>query len=103
MPTREKTRSTGGPLAATHIVAPVASARREARTSAVMPAESQNVVTVMSTTRPSAPLLSTDSSASRMSSAMVRSISAGNLTTAVRPYQDTRKRSSDTTTPPFTG
>jgi len=76
----------------------VAEARREARTRAVTPAESRNVVAVRSTTRPSAPALSADSSASRSPSALVRSISPTAVTTAVRPDHVAEKRSSDTTT-----
>src|SRR5215472_7993560 len=96
MPTRLNTRSTGGAVMASRMVAPFASARRAARTRAVMPAESQNVVAVMSTTRPAAPALRTDSSASRTASALAASISTGNVTTAVRSDHVTGKHASDT-------
>src|SRR5215470_4440261 len=103
MPTRLKTRSTGGAVMASRMVAPFAPARRAARTRAVMPDESQNVVAVMSTTRPSAPALRTDSSASRTTSALVTSISAGSTTTATWRDHITGKHSSDTQPPPFCG
>ena len=85
-----------GEVTASRTVASLAAARRTARVMAVMPAESQNVVVVMSTTSPSAPALSTPSSASRRPSAMVRSSSPGTATMAVRPDQVTGKRSSGT-------
>ena len=93
MPTKVSTRSTGWADTASRIVAPVAVARRTARTSAVMPAESQKVVAVMSTIRAAAPWLRAESSCSRMASAFVRSISPGSRTTAVRPDQVTGKGS----------
>jgi hypothetical protein len=91
------TRSTGGAVTASRSAASLAAARRAARVSAAMPAESQKVVAVMSTTRPSAPALSASSSSSRRPSALVTSTSAGVETTADWPDQVTGNRSSDTT------
>jgi hypothetical protein len=98
MPTRLSTRSTAGAVTASRTAASVAVARRDARTSAVTPAESIKVVVVMSTTRPSAPALSADSRAFLRLSALVRSISPGVVITAVRPDHVAGNRSSDTTT-----
>jgi len=82
MPTRLSTRSTAGAVTASRRVASVALARRAARTRAVTPAESRNVVDVMSATSPAAPALSAESSTSRRPSALVMSISPAAVTTA---------------------
>src|SRR6185437_7595214 len=96
MPTRFSTRSTAGAVTASRSTASLTLARREARTRAVTPAESRNVVAVRSTTRQDAPALSADSSASRKLSAFVRSISPAAAITAVWPDHVVGKRSSDT-------
>jgi hypothetical protein len=68
---------------------PLSVARRNVRTSALTPAESQNVVVLMSAISADAPWLIADSSCSRISSAIVTSISAGSVATATWPSHST--------------
>src|SRR6185312_6070158 len=89
------TRVTAGALAATRNPAPLAFACRTARTRAVTPAESQNVVGLMSTITREASCASSAARSWRIWSALDTSTSAGSVTTATRPTQTTG-RSPDT-------
>ena len=86
-PVRASTRVTAGALAASRSPEPCAAARWTTRTRAAIPAESQNVVAVMSAITRVAPCATADSRSWRTSSALARSISAGTVMTATRPTQ----------------
>jgi len=95
-PVIESTRCTAGVLTTIRIDLPLVAACLNTRTMALTPAESQNVVVLMSAISKAAPWFSAARSSSPTGPALVTSISAGSLTTATWPSHSTGKRSRDT-------
>ena len=88
-PVKPSTGMTAGAPAASRSETPSAAACFQQVTIACTPAQSQNVVAVMSTTSTRAPLLMAESKHFKISSALVTSTSTGTEMTAARPTQST--------------